>query len=209
MFFDRAQRPPFRKEERFEPEKVAAIFSQPASLRLSPAVRYTRNLWAFLTDHRADAISDMIDALGEGHHLPEGPEPETHTVSGDSGTVRDTVEGIIGRWKREGLCRPEEVLILHRRSSIGRSPLGDLRVLGVWNVRDCQEADIPADAIRHGSINKAKGLDAKAVIVVGLPPFEELKDDFGHYMWFMATSRARQLLAMVHCGCQEDGTSTG
>lgn len=174
-------------------------FSQPAWLRISPAVRYTRNLWAFLTEHRADAIGGMIDALGEGHHLPEGPEPETHTVAGDVAAVRETVQEIIARWKREGLCQPAEVLILHHRSSIELSPLGDLRVLGVWNVRDCQDGEIPADAIRHGSINKAKGLDAKAVIVVGLPPFEELKDDFGHHMWFMATSRARQLLAMVHC----------
>lgn len=200
VFFDRAQRPPFRKEERFEPMKIAALFSQPAWLRISPAVRYTRNLWAFLTEHRADAITGMIDALGEGHHLPEGPELEVHTVEEGSGAVSDAVKSIITRWAEDGLCRPAEVLILHRRSTIADSPLGGLRVLGVWNVRDCQEEDIPADAIRHSSINKAKGLDAKAVIVVGLRPFEEITDAFEHYNWFMATSRARQLLAMVHVG---------
>ncbi|TAE85700.1 MAG: hypothetical protein EAZ71_13220, partial [Verrucomicrobia bacterium] len=54
-----------------------------------------------------------------------------------------------------------------------------------------------SNTIRHCSINKAKGLDARAVILLGLPPFEEFNDDFSAYTWFMGASRARQLLAVL------------
>jgi len=56
--------------------------------------------------------------------------------------------------------------------------------------------------LTHGPSSgaKAKGLDSKAVIIIGLPPHQDLDSDYGHYSWFMATSRARQLLAVVENG---------
>jgi hypothetical protein len=47
---------------------------------------------------------------------------------------------------------------------------------------------------------QGKGLDAKAVILIGLPTYQELDSDYDHYSWFMAVSRARQLLAVVENG---------
>ena len=40
-------------------------------------------------------------------------------------------------------------------------------------------------------------LDSKAVILIGLPPHKDLASDYEHFSWFMAVSRARQLLAIV------------
>lgn len=196
IFYDAAQRPPFRAAERFDPEILAAAWTQPAHVRLQPAVRFTRPLWQFFRDHSSPATAGMIAALGNGDHLPEGPEPEIHPLA--AGTdARDLVESILKRWQKAGLCRPEEVLILHAQSRIASSPLGDLRVLAGRNLRECIEEDDAPNTIRHTSIHKAKGLDAKAVILIGLPPHQDLDSDYDHYSWFMAVSRARQLLAIV------------
>ena len=60
--------------------------------------------------------------------------------------------------------------------------------------RICQTAP----TIGHTSIHKAKGLDALAVILVGLPSFDQLTRPYYRYTYFTGVSRARQLLACVH-----------
>ena len=63
--------------------------------------------------------------------------------------------------------------------------------------RDGQE---PREKILlHTSINKAKGLDATGVIVVGLKPFPKIEKPGYQHAYFMGASRAKQALAMVHC----------
>jgi hypothetical protein len=196
IFYDAAQRPPFRAADRFDPAVLTATWSQPAHVRLQPAVRYTRPLWQFFRDHTSTATADMIAALGSGDHLPEGPDPEIHTLTTgmDAPTL---VESILARWKKSGLCDPSDVLILHAQSTLAKSPLGDRRVLAGRNLRECtEEEDIPG-CIRHTSIHKAKGLDSKAVILISMPPHKDLATDYDHFSWFMAVSRARQLLAVV------------
>ncbi len=196
IFYDTAQRPPFRAMDRFDPMSLAAAWSQPAHVRLQPAVRYTRPIWQFLRDHPSAATMGMIDALGHGDHLPEGPDVEVHALPEGAG-ASDLVESILTRWAKSGFCKPSDVLILHAQSDITRSPLGDRRVLGSHNLRECTEEEEAPNTIRHTSIHKAKGLDAKAVIVIGLAAHADLESDFDHYSWFMAVSRARQLLAVV------------
>ncbi len=196
IFYDAGQRPPFRAAERFDPAVLAAAWSQPAHVRLQPALRYTRPLWQFFRDHPSVATVGMIEALGSGDHLPEGPAPETHSLAA-AADARDMVESILHRWHKSGLCRPEEVLILHSQSDVAKSPLGDRRVLAGRNLRECTEEEAGLDCIRHTSVHKAKGLDSKAVILIGLPPHRDLASDYDHHSWFMAVSRARQLLAIV------------
>jgi hypothetical protein len=195
IFYDPAQRPPFRDAARFNVDQLAPTWAQPAHVNLQPSVRYTRPIWSFLQSHRHEFIDPLIDGLGRGDHLPEGPEPEIHPCD-DPALVPELVEEIINRWKRKGLCTPEEVLILHRQSEVARSPLGDKRVLCGKNLREVADPEAPPDSIRHTSINKAKGLDARAVILIGLPPFAKASKDVA-YNWFMGASRARQLLAVV------------
>jgi superfamily I DNA/RNA helicase len=107
------------------------------------------------------------------------------------------VESILLRWKNSGLCDPSDVLILHAQSDIAKSPIGDRRVLVGRNLRECTEQEDTPGTIRHTSVHKAKGLDSKAVILIGMPPHKDLATDYDHYTWFMAASRARQLLAVV------------
>lgn len=196
IFYDKAQRPPFRAADRFDPESLAASWSQPSHVRLQPAVRYTRPLWQFICDHSSPATAGMIDSLGNGDHLPEGPEPEIHSPPADADAC-ELIESILSRWKNSGLCDPSDVLILHAQSDIFKSPLGDRRVLAGRNLRECIEQEDVPGCIRHTSIHKAKGLDSKAVILLGLPAHTHLNTDNNHYSWFMAVSRARQLLAII------------
>jgi hypothetical protein len=195
IFYDAAQRPPFRAAERFDAAILAMLWSQPAHVRLQPALRYTRPLWQFFREHASAITQAMIDSLGQGDHLPEGPDPEIHRL-GEGQDTSALVESIIHRWRKSGFCDPSEVLILHAQSDIAKSPLGERRVLAGRNLREWTEED-QSDCIRHTSIHKAKGLDSKAVILIGLPAHEELVSDYDHYSWFMAVSRARQLLSVV------------
>jgi hypothetical protein len=196
IFYDAAQRPPFRAADRFDPVTLAAAWSQPAHVRLQPALRYTRPIWQFFHDHSSPVTAGMIEALGSGDQLPEGPEPEVHSLPAD-GNASELVESILSAWKNTGLCDPSDVLILHAQSDIAKSPIGDRRVLAGRNLRECTELEDAPGTIRHTSVHKAKGLDSKAVILIGMPPHKDLATDYDHYTWFMAASRARQLLAVV------------
>jgi ATP-dependent exoDNAse (exonuclease V) beta subunit len=52
--------------------------------------------------------------------------------------------------------------------------------------------------IRHCSIHKAKGLDSKAVILVGVgDPKDPEMAAYNKFTLFMGASRARQLLAIL------------
>jgi hypothetical protein len=92
------------------------------------------------------------------------------------------------------------VLILHDRSQISNTPLAGLEHLLDHPLRPYLETlDQPfGNAIGHTSIHKAKGLDALAVILVGLPSFDQLTRPYDRFTYFMGASRARQLLACVH-----------
>jgi hypothetical protein len=54
-----------------------------------------------------------------------------------------------------------------------------------------------SDEIGMLSVNRAKGLDALAVLLVDYGPWQELSD-FDPVGFFMGASRARQLLAIVY-----------
>jgi hypothetical protein len=196
IFYDAAQRPPFRAADRFDPAVLAAAWSQPAHVRLQPALRYTRPIWQFFHYHSSPVTAGMIEALGSGDQLPEGPDPEIHPLAAST-DASDLVESILLAWKNSGLCDPSDVLILHAQSEIAKSPIGDRRVLAGRNLRECTELEDAPGTIRHTSVHKAKGLDSKAVILIGMPPHKDLTSVYEQYTWFMAASRARQLLAVV------------
>jgi hypothetical protein len=59
----------------------------------------------------------------------------------------------------------------------------------------------PGDAILAVSINRAKGLDRRAVVVTGVPSWEEASQDaYAAKTFVQGVTRARQLLAVVARG---------
>lgn len=200
LFFDRAQRPPFRGSGGFEAQVLADHLSQPAFARLPHALRYTQPIYDFLLTLNAPGTERLIAQLCEPDDLPEGPE--VVSVKPDdsrSESVQSAVEQIIAAWVEDGYCQPEEILILHSRTQLRDSALGLCESLGGLPLVEYGKVP-PMDqkCIRHLSVNRAKGLDSLAVILVGLRPFSEITQTDSQYTFFMGASRAKQLLGIVH-----------
>lgn len=199
LFYDGAQRPPFRGSGGFEVRRLAGRLSQPAFARLPHALRYTRPVFEFLSGLRAPGTEALVAQLHEPEDLPEGPDVVVSSLPGaEPGEVEAEVGRIIMAWAELGYCGAEEVLVLHPRTELRRSALrGCHELAGLPLVEYGAPLDPGQRAIRHLSINRAKGLDALAVIVVGVAPFAGLTRGDDQYTYFMGASRAKQLLAVV------------
>lgn len=201
LFYDTAQRPPFRGRGGFEARLIAAHLSQPAFARLPHALRYTQPIYDFLQTLRAPGCDALVEQLCEPDDLPEGPEVMTIDLQTPSAEeVQSQVAQIISSWTEDGYCLPEEVLILHPRTQLNASAMGDCKTIaGLPLLEYGTPQEEGTKSIRHLSINRAKGLDALAVIIVGVEPFGKITKVDNQFTYFMGASRAKQLLAVVHC----------
>jgi hypothetical protein len=94
----------------------------------------------------------------------------------------------------QGWCRPEQVLVLSRRSRKADSVLKDCaKLAGRPMVKYLERRPGEVGML---SVNRAKGLDALAVLLLDYGPWQELSDH-DQVVFFMGASRARQLLAVV------------
>jgi len=200
LFYDTAQRPPFRGRGGFDARLIAGQLSQPAFARLPHALRYTRPIYDFLQTLNSPGTEGLVSQLCEPDDLPEGPEVITVDLK-EAGTeeVRTEVTRIVTGWVEIGYCLPEDVLILHTRTELKASALGACEeIAGLPLVEYGSPSEEGKKAIRHLSINRAKGLDALAVIMIDAEPFEKIRKTDNQYTYFMGASRAKQLLAVVH-----------
>lgn len=200
LFYDTAQRPPFRGQGGFDARLVASELSQPAFAKLPHALRYTQPIYDFLQTLSAPGTERLIVQFCEPDDLPEGPEIVATTIDSPTpDTMRVAVESIIANWVEDGYCKAEEILLLHARTHLKDSVLGSCDSLAGMPLREYGDnQDEAAKCIRHLSINRAKGLDALGVILVGVRPFQEIQVVDHQYTYFMGASRAKQLLAVVH-----------
>ncbi|QQL43751.1 NERD domain-containing protein [Sulfuriroseicoccus oceanibius] len=196
IFFDRAQRPAFRRANGFLPERIQGLLSQPALVTLDQSLRYTRPVYEFLQSLDGDGTSDLVAAMGDGRSLPEGPEVELYEAAMSTEDLHEQVASIIRKWEEEGYCQPRDVLILHARTDLESSALGPTEKIGSYPLRT--EEINHQFAVGHNSIHKAKGLDSRAVILVDVQhPYKAMLGADDRSTLFMGASRARQLLAVV------------
>jgi len=200
LFFDRAQRPPFRGSGGFDVQVLANELSQPAFARLPHALRYTQPIYDFLLTLNAPGTERLLEQLCEPDDLPEGPDVVAVDLEDPTADqVRTAVEDIIKNWVEDGYCQPEDILVLHARTQLSASALGPCESLGGLPLFEYGDAAIGQQkCIRHLSINRAKGLDSLAVIMIGVWPFQNIRHTDGQYTYFMGASRAKQLLGIVH-----------
>ncbi len=200
LFFDQAQRPPFRGSGGFDAQILAEQLSQPAFARLPHALRYTQPIYDFLQTLNAPGTERLLEQLCEPDDLPEGPEVVAVDLNDPSpDQVCTAVEEIIRSWVDDGYCQPEDILILHARTQLNDSALGACDSLGGLPLVEYGDSGIgDKKCIRHLSINRAKGLDSLAVIIIGVWPFQKIRQSDGQYTYFMGASRAKQLLGIVH-----------
>ena len=195
VFHDRAQRLS-RRNGGFDPNALRNALLQPVNVRVTYPLRYTRQLRKYFRTltcpHTEDLLRDM-------HHsrvvLPEGPEPELIKSVGAKDEGKHCAE-VIKRWIKEGLVKASEVLILYPSSSSIPDWISQGKVNGVGFYTG--EGNAPKDSIRAVSINKAKGLERRGVVVVGLPDWSEASQDaYQAQTYIQGVTRAQQLLAVI------------
>ena len=146
--------------------------------------------------HRStiSATTSLVDNLRSRTTLPEGPDVELHDVEPIRTATK--VEEIVSRWVKDGFCRLDEILVLSPHGTRAKTSLANQSMIGEWPVVGIDERN-PSSLVLL-SINKAKGLDSLAVIMIDVERFEQLATPQEQMNYFMGASRARQLLAILH-----------
>lgn len=195
---DSHQRPPFREDGGFNMMKLREVLSQDAHLSLRQTKRYTRQIAKFLKTLRKEGSKDLANDIYVDATLLDGPDVEEEVT--DANQARSVVESILNKWQEEGLCECEDVLILYDRSILDRSVLAGIQKLAKHPMKPYLEtlSRQKEPSLAHSSVHKAKGIDSRAVILVGMPPYSQLESEYDQFTYFMGASRARQLLACVH-----------
>jgi hypothetical protein len=193
IFYDAAQRPAFRHGN-FSADRLAQSLAKAVRIRLPHTVRYTRQIFNYLKhDLMAPATTALIAGLEAKPPIIAGPEV-IHKKAAPEDTAA-TIQQIITQWIEEGWCREEDILILSPHRDQEGTSLKGIKKIGALKLVDGHHQE--PDALHLLSINRAKGLDEAAVIVIDLPPFNPKGETQDQYNHFMAASRARQLLAIV------------
>jgi len=198
VFYDPGQRPLFRDPAAFDVKRVRRNLSECVHVHLSNALRYTRPVFCFLKGLQSETTAPLVNELRHRGRLLEGPDVELHQAQ--EGKAASKVGGIVTRWIADGFCRADEILVLSPHGEKSRSGLAGREMIGAWKLAD-YEQKAPGQ-VSFLSVNKAKGLDSLAVILIDLEPFPSLGDEQDRMDYFMGASRARQLLAVVHCDRQ-------
>jgi hypothetical protein len=195
LFYDPAQRPVFRGGGGFDVEAVhRALRANPVRIRLQKTVRYSRPLLRFLQGLHTPAVAGLVEGLQQRGSLPEGPEVEVCCARRED--TAGQVAVIVRRWLDAGLCRPEEILLLSLHGTLEKSSLQGVAELNGLPVVDY--LDRRPGCLSFTSVNKAKGLDARGVILLDFLPITAETAEGYQASYFMGASRARQLLAIVH-----------
>jgi hypothetical protein len=192
LAFDVAQRPIYRGSTAFDPDKLRAQLPHAVHLRLKYTRRYTRPILEFLQTLASPSTHKIVKSLYSDKLLPEGPDVEMHNVR--THEMIDAVRKVAKAWIQGGFCKPEDILILTPRTK-SKTSLSGVSRIGDWPLEEALERT--PGTLGMLSIHRAKGLDALGVILVDFQHREDLEEAQQAMDFFMAASRARQLLAVV------------
>lgn len=195
VFHDKAQRLMLRDGD-FKPGSLCNFLSRPVSVRLRHPVRYTRQLRRFFESLTCAETKDLLrDMKGSGKILSEGPDPLliSDTLENEEGL---RCSEIIRDWIEREIAKPQEIIVLYPSSLHVPAWLQQGKVNGVpfhLGTAGCRREEIAAV-----SINKAKGLERRAVVVVGLPDWSEAsQNQYQARTFVQGVTRAQQLLAVI------------
>jgi hypothetical protein len=194
IFYDQAQRPLFRQKERFEATHVLKRLSQPTHVNLLFTLRYSLPIFRFLKTLQSEATTSVVENLRYRTTLPEGPDVELYDVNPMQTAAK--LEEVVARWIDDGFCRLDEILILAPHGTMTKTSLANHSRIGEWPLVSID--DRKSGNLALLSVNKAKGLDSLAVIMIDVERFDKLATPQEQMNYFMGSSRARQLLAIFH-----------
>jgi len=196
IYYDPAQRPAFFSGE-FNIAKVSENLSGKAHLQLLETRRYTRPIFEYLCSLQSGETDHLIGGL-RSSHLLAGPEVILKEASNPE-MARSAAAALLKDWFDQKLVSPEETLLL-----FPKDPFSDKYRQFAEESYFANCRIVPADSseagkrgiLRATSFNKSKGLDARAVVLIGTPAWEDLAPDQRQPYW-IAASRARQMLAVI------------
>lgn len=201
IYHDPAQRPTWRSGG-FDLAEIARGLSQPVHFRLLETRRYTRPLFDYLRSLESEETRDLVEGLASDHLLAgPGVLEETHPNF-------EAAKGAAVKWLKkvfsEKLADPSDTLLLTRSDPFMAGRDREARFTVGESLAGCTL--VPADDprgrergnLRATSFNKAKGLDARAVVLLDTLPWKDLDPNYREPYW-IAASRARQLLGVFAC----------
>jgi hypothetical protein len=136
----------------------------------------------------------LIENLRYRTILPEGPDGELYDV--DPMQTAAKLGEVVAGWINDGFCRLDEILILSPHGTMIKTSLANHSRIGEWPLVSID--DRKSGNLALLSVNKAKGLDSLAVIMIDVERFDKLATPQEQMNYFMGASRARQLLAIFH-----------
>lgn len=169
---------------------------QPVSLRLTHALRYTRQLVRFFATLDCPHTSGLLhDLRNPRTPLPEGPQPELFSDINEA-QEGDVAARVIKRWLDQELARPADILVLYASGSSVPPWVRKEKHQGVRFYDGF--TGVPVNAVAAVSVNKAKGLERRAVVLVGLPAWSEASaDEYKARTFVLGATRAQQMLAVI------------
>jgi hypothetical protein len=117
---------------------------------------------------------------------PEGPDVELYEVEPDR--TASKVKEVVTRWINDGFCQPDEILILSPHGTKAKTSLANFSGIGEWPLVGLENRK--AGELALVSINKAKGLDSLAAIMIDIERFDKLSKAQEQMNYFMGASRA-------------------
>lgn len=180
----------------FDPAALRNALLQPVSVRLSHPLRYSRPLVRYFATLHCEHTAGLLQDMRVGATLlPSGPDPEIYTgvTESEEGAV---VARIVTRWVNGELARMSDILVLYPTSFDIPAWITQGRSHGV-NYQARLEGT-RTDAVTAVSINQAKGLERRAVILVGLPDWQDAAQNaYKALTHVQGATRAQHLLAVV------------
>lgn len=202
IFYDAAQRPAFRGPDGFDADALRAELQQAVHVKLRKSLRYTRPILEYLKTLVAAGTERLCSNLMAHETLPTGLEVQKFQAQPKG--IAAAVESILVDWKKKGLCKPTDVVVIGPRKWLDGSSLAEVETLCGFPLRDYSE-DVFA-AVNYIGAHRSKGMDFLAVILVDFDPFSDLASDSEKQdlqeAFFLGASRARQLLAVVEMGVE-------
>jgi hypothetical protein len=205
IFYDNAQRRSGRSGN-FDENILRKQLINPVNIRLRNPVRYTRQLSNYFSNLSCPATQNLISDFLNSSRLPEGPDPENYIIDNCNEGVK--CSRIVRRWIDDGLAKSHEIAVLYPSSRKPPKWIGKIQDIFFKdnsyyinkNTKNLSHFDPNSSdpVINCYSINRAKGLERRAIILTGLPSWEDCTQcDEKAQAYVLGATRAQQLLAIV------------
>ncbi len=123
---------------------------QPVNLRLRHPVRYTRQLRRFISRLKCPATEDLIRDFHGTLPLPDGPEPEIHSLTAPHEEGAKCAQ-IAKEWIDKGLAKCHEIAVLYPSSRTPPAWIGKIHGISFVDTSALSSAANPKSNIQNPS----------------------------------------------------------